>query len=308
MDPLRIATRKSPLALWQANFVAQGLCTHHPDLSVELVKMTTTGDRMLSATLASAGGKGLFMKELEISLLDNRADIAVHSMKDVVVTLSEQFEIAAICERDDPFDALVSNDYDALDQLPAGARVGTCSLRRQCLIRHLHPHLEVVNLRGNVNTRLAKLDHGEYAAIVLAASGLDRLGLSERIRQRLPAELLLPAVGQGAIGIQCKKTDAWVRELLQPLDHAPTRRCVEAERAMNAELEGGCHVPIAGFARNLDQGLYLDGLVGKVDGSSVIRAKSQASPEQPVALGRQVAEELIANGAHEILRSVYASH
>lgn len=270
--------------------------------------MTTTGDRMLGAPLASAGGKGLFMKELEISLLDNRADIAVHSMKDVVVTLPEQFEITAICERDDPFDALVSNHYDALNQLPEGARIGTCSLRRQCQIRHAQPGLNVVNLRGNVNTRLAKLDRGEYAAIVLAASGLDRLGLSERIRQRLPAELSLPAVGQGAIGIECKKDDARVRELLQPLDHVPTRQCVEAERAMNARLEGGCQVPIAGFAQVLGEGLCLQGLVGSVDGSSVIRAKSQASLDQPAALGYQVAEELIAGGACEILRVVYNSH
>ena len=308
MNSLRIATRKSPLALWQANFVARKLCAHHPGLSVELVEMTTTGDRMLGAPLANAGGKGLFMKELEISLLDSRADIAVHSMKDVVVTLPEQFEIAAICERDDPFDALVSNDYDALDQLPQGAHVGTCSLRRQCQIRHNRPGLTVVNLRGNVNTRLAKLDRGEYAAIILAASGLDRLGLSERIRQRLPADVSLPAVGQGAIGIECKKADTDVLELLQPLNHVPTRRCVEAERAMNAKLGGGCQVPIAGFARVSDQGLFLQGLVGSVDGSSVIQAESQAALDQTVALGNEVAEQLIARGAREILRSVYNSH
>lgn len=307
MTQVRIATRKSPLALWQAEYVAQQLTTHHSDLDVEFVEITTTGDRLLGAPLASAGGKGLFMKELELSLLEGQADIAVHSMKDVVVSLPDEFEIAAICRRDDPLDAFVSNQFDDMDQLPDGARVGTCSLRRQCQIRHAYPNLTVLNLRGNVNTRLRKLDDGEYEAIILAVSGLKRLNMTDRIRQRIPPHVSLPAVGQGAIGIECKKDNVQVIDLMRPLDHLPSRRCVEAERALNARLEGGCQVPIAAFAQLNEETMDLEGLVGTVNGETVLRSRAEGNADQPAALGEQVADELIQLGARKILQEVYQS-
>ena len=307
MTHLRIATRKSPLALWQANYVAKQLTARNSGLEVDLVETTTTGDRMLDAPLAHAGGKGLFMKELEVSLLEGRADIAVHSMKDIVVSLPEEFMLAAICERDNPFDALISNHYESLDQLPKGARVGTCSLRRQCQLRNRYPQLEVLNLRGNVNSRLNKLDRGEFEAIILAASGLERLGLTERIRQVIPDSISLPAVGQGAIGIETRNEDDAVNELVHPLDHLPSRQCVEAERAMNKKLEGGCQVPLAAYA-HIDAGrMNLKGLVGSVDGSSLLRTEVAGPTEQGIDLGEQAAEELIKLGAKEILLEIYRS-
>ncbi|MDJ0956396.1 MAG: hydroxymethylbilane synthase [Arenicellales bacterium] len=307
MTQVRIATRKSPLALWQAQYVAQQLTAHHSDLRVEFVEITTTGDRLLGAPLASAGGKGLFMKELELSLLEGHADIAVHSMKDVVVSLPDEFEIAAVCRREDPLDAFVSNQFNDLDQLPEGARVGTCSLRRQCQIRNAYPGLKVLNLRGNVNTRLRKLDDGEYEAIILAVSGLKRLNMADRIRQRIPPAVSLPAVGQGAIGIECKKDNTLAIDLTLPLDHGPSRRCVEAERAMNARLEGGCQVPIGAFAQITGESMNLDGLVGTVDGETVLRTRADGDADQPTALGDQVADQLIKLGAREILEEVYRS-
>ena len=307
MTQVRIATRRSPLALWQAEYVAQQLTTYHSGLDVEFVEITTTGDRLLGAPLASAGGKGLFMKELELSLLEGQADIAVHSMKDVVVSLPDEFEIAAICRRDDPLDAFVSNQFDDMDQLPDGARVGTCSLRRQCQIRNAYPNLTVLNLRGNVNTRLRKLDDGEYEAIILAVSGLKRLNMTGRIRQRIPPTVSLPAVGQGAIGIECKKDNIQVIDLMGPLDHLPSRRCVEAERALNARLEGGCQVPIAAFAQLNEEMMGLEGLVGTVDGETVLRSRAEGDADQPAVLGEQVADKLIQLGAREILQEIYQS-
>lgn len=307
MTRLRIATRKSPLALWQANHVARQLTARNVGLRVDLVETTTTGDRMLSAPLASVGGKGLFMKELEVSLLEGRADIAVHSMKDVVVSLPEEFRLAAICERENPYDALVSNHYESLDQLPKGARVGTCSLRRQCQLRKAYPQLNVMNLRGSVNTRLKKLDNGEFEAIILAVSGLQRLAMTDRIRQQIPVSISLPAVGQGAIGIEIRQEDKVAHNLVLPLDHTPSRQCVEAERAMNKKLEGGCQVPIAAFAQIHNDQMSLEGLVGSIDGKNVIRTKVEGLPEQALALGEQAADELAQLGAHDILCEVYGS-
>jgi len=305
-QPLRIATRKSPLALWQAKYVAGQLCTHHPELRVELVEVTTSGDRLLSAPLASIGGKGLFMKELEMSLHKGQSDIAVHSMKDVVVRLPEEFTISAICAREDPLDAFVSNDYAALDRLPDGARIGTCSLRRQAQILNKYPALEVLNLRGNVNSRLRKLDAGEFDAIILAAAGLKRLGMVDRIKYSIPPDVSLPAVGQGAVGIESRRDDNAVNKLLGPLDHAASRCCVEAERAMNERLDGGCQVPIGAYAQIVGDQLILAGLVGSIDGKTVIRTRVEGSPAEPTALGRQAADKLIGLGAREILREVFS--
>jgi len=304
-NPLRIATRKSPLALWQAKYVAGQLSLHHPELQVELVAVTTTGDRMLGAPLASIGGKGLFMKELEVSLLEGRTDIAVHSMKDVVVRLPEEFTISSICEREDPLDAFVSNEYAALGQLPDGTRIGTCSLRRQSQIRNRYPALEVLNLRGNVNSRLRKLDAGEFDAIILAAAGLKRLGMDNRIRHTIQPDVSVPAVGQGAVGIECRQNDSRVNDLLKPLDHSASRCCVEAERAMNEKLDGGCQVPIGAYAQIVDGQLKLQGLVGSIDGKTVVRTKVEGAVDEPTALGRQAADKLIDLGARDILREVF---
>jgi len=305
MDTLRIATRKSPLALWQAEYVAGQLSKHHPGLPVTLVEVSTTGDRVLDVPLANIGGKGLFMKELEVALLEGRADIAVHSMKDVVVQLPPEFAIGAICERDDPLDAFVSNDYEALERLPHGSRVGTCSLRRQAQLRAAFPALQVMNLRGNVNSRLRKLDSGEFDAIILAAAGLKRLQMQDRIRHTIDTTVSLPAVGQGAVGIETRNDDFTVHDLLKPLDHEPTRRCVEAERALNEQLEGGCQVPIGAFARIIGDRMILDGLVGSIDGKRMLRTRVEGASDDPSRLGRQAADELVARGAREILREVF---
>lgn len=303
---IRIATRKSPLALWQAEHVAERLRQLHPGLQTELVKMTTRGDKILDAPLAKVGGKGLFVKELEQGMLEGEADIAVHSMKDVPVEFPPGLHLAAILEREDPCDALVSKRYAGLAELPPRARIGTSSLRRQCQIKARFPDCEILMLRGNVNTRLAKLDAGEFDAVILAAAGLKRLGLAERITQRLDVADSLPAIGQGAIGIECRSGDARVNELLQSLHDRDTSICVRAERALNARLQGGCQVPIAGFAELRGERLYLKGLVGRPDGSLLIRAEQSASPEDAEALGTAVAEELLAGGAEAILRELYS--
>lgn len=276
---------------------------HQPQLPIELVTMTTQGDRILGS-LATAGGKGLFTKELEQALLEGRADIAVHSMKDVTVDLPEGLHIPVILQREDPRDALVSNTHASLETLPAGARVGTSSLRRQSQLRHRFPHLEVVELRGNVDTRLAKLDEGQFDAIVLAAAGLRRLGLGARIRAYLPIEVSLPAVGQGAIGVQCRVNDTRTHDLIEPLRHRPTQTCVVAERALNARLSGGCLVPIGAYAQLHDRELHVRGFVGAPDGSRVIYAEARAAAEDAEALGRAVAEDLLQQGAGAILQSV----
>ena len=303
---LRIATRQSPLALWQAQYVQTRLQSCHPGLQVELVPMVTRGDIILDTPLAKVGGKGLFVKELELAMLEGRADIAVHSMKDVPVEFPAGLGLATICEREDPRDAFVSNHYASLDALPAGSIVGTSSLRRQCQIAARRPDLTIRSLRGNVGTRLSKLDNGEYDAIILAAAGLKRLELEARIRQPLTAEQSLPAVGQGAVGIECRLDDAWTRALLAPLNHPETAVRVSAERAMNTRLEGGCQVPIGSYAELHDGELWLRALVVEPDGSQIVRGERRGRPEDAERLGISLAEELLDNGAREILAAVYA--
>ncbi|HXH02972.1 MAG TPA: hydroxymethylbilane synthase [Candidatus Competibacteraceae bacterium] len=306
-DTLRIATRKSPLALWQAEHVAERLRTLHPDLHVELLGMTTRGDKILDSPLAKVGGKGLFVKELEQGLLDGHADIAVHSMKDVPVDaeIPAGLYLPVILEREDPRDAYVSLHHPDPTQLPEDARVGTCSLRRRCQLAARYPRLRLIDLRGNVNTRLAKLDAGEFDAIILAAAGLKRLGLEQRISRRLDPEFSLPAVGQGAIGIECRRDDRRVLDYILPLDHAATHTRVAAERAFSARLQGGCQVPIAGYAELEGDELWLRGLVGAPDGSRIVRGEVRGPASAAVALGQALAEELLARGAADILRQVY---
>ncbi|WP_130833156.1 hydroxymethylbilane synthase [[Erwinia] mediterraneensis] len=301
----RIATRQSPLALWQAEYVQQRLMAAHPGLRVELVPMVTKGDVILDTPLAKVGGKGLFVKELELAMLENRADMAVHSMKDVPVDFPDGLGLVTICEREDPRDAFVSNRYDAIDALPPGAVVGTSSLRRQCQLNARRPDLVIRSLRGNVGTRLAKLDAGDYDAIILAAAGLKRLGLEDRIRLALPAELSLPAVGQGAVGIECRLDDHQLITLLQALNDEDTATCVTAERAMNTRLEGGCQVPIGSFAVLEEGELWLRGLVGSPDGSTVVSGERRGPRDQAEQMGISLAEELLDRGARDILRDVY---
>lgn len=301
----RIATRQSPLALWQAQYVQQRLMAAHPDLRVELMPMVTKGDVILNTPLAKVGGKGLFVKELELAMQENRADLAVHSMKDVPVDFPDGLGLVTICEREDPRDAFVSNHYHAVDELPPGAIVGTSSLRRQCQLNAYRPDLVVHALRGNVGTRLGKLDAGEYDAIILAAAGLKRLGLEDRIRQALPAELSLPAVGQGAVGIECRLDDTELITLLQVLNHSDTAVCVRAERAMNTRLEGGCQVPIGSFAVLESDQLWLRGLVGSPDGRKMVMGERRGPREQAEQMGISLAEELLDGGARDILRDVY---
>lgn len=302
MAALRIATRKSPLALWQSEHVATLLRAAHPALTVELVPMSTRGDEVLDRSLAAIGGKGLFLKELEVAMQRGQADCAVHSLKDVPMELEAGFALPAILERADSADALVSNAYASLDALPRGARVGTSSLRRQTQLRARRPDLELLDLRGNVNTRLAKLDAGDYHAIVLACAGLERLGLSSRIRARLDAPDWLPAPAQGAIAIECRSDDAATRSLCAALDHAATRIRVEAERAMNRALHGSCHVPVAAHARLDGERLSLDGLVGSVEDGRLMRAGGEGRADAPEALGMEVAQKLLDQGAGDWLR------
>lgn len=304
---LRIATRQSPLALWQANFVKNALEQRFPQLSVELVTMVTKGDIILDTPLAKIGGKGLFVKELELALLEHRADIAVHSMKDVPMEFPEGLGLAVICEREDPRDAFVSNKYNSLADLPKGAVVGTSSLRRQCQLIAKYPHLQVKSLRGNVGTRLSKLDNGEYDAIILASAGLIRLGLAERIRDFISVEDSLPACGQGAVGIETRLNDERVLGYLAELNHQPTACCVQAERAMNTRLQGGCQVPIGGYATLHGDEISLNTLVGALDGSSIVRASAKGHVKDAEKLGVEVAEMLLAKGADEILKAVYQS-
>lgn len=300
---IRIATRKSALALWQAEYVKARLEQAHPGLKVSLVPMVSRGDKLLDAPLAKIGGKGLFVKELETALLENEADIAVHSMKDVPMDFPEGLGLFCICEREDPRDAFVSNTYDSLDALPPGSVVGTSSLRRQAQLLARRPDLNIHFLRGNVNTRLAKLDAGEYDAIILAAAGLIRLGFEARIRASISVDDSLPAGGQGAVGIECRTADAEIHALLAPLHHAETAARVTAERALNKRLNGGCQVPIACYALLEGEQLWLRGLVGQPDGGLLLRAEGRGSDAE--ALGVQVAEQLLAQGAEAILKAVY---
>ncbi|TKR30473.1 hydroxymethylbilane synthase [Luteimonas gilva] len=301
MEILRIATRKSPLALWQTEHVAASLRAAHPGLNVELVPMSTRGDEVLDRSLAAIGGKGLFLKELEVAMQRGEADCAVHSLKDVPMVLEAGFALPAILERADPADAFVSNAYASLDALPQGARVGTSSLRRQAQLRARRPDLELLDLRGNVNTRLAKLDAGDYDAIVLACAGLQRLGFQDRIRVRLQAPDWLPAPAQGAIAVEAREGDARTRALCAALDHAPTRIRVEAERAMNRALHGSCHVPVAAYAELNGENLRLQGLVGDVENGRVLRAQGEGPADAHEALGLQVAQRLLDQGAADWL-------
>ncbi len=302
---IRIATRKSPLALWQAEYVARKLVEIFPDLKTELVKMTTRGDKILDAPLAKVGGKGLFVKELEQGMLEGNADIAVHSMKDVPVEFPDGLHLAAILAREDPRDALVSNHYSSLTDLPENARIGTSSLRRQCQIKEEFPKAEILPLRGNVNTRLSKLDTNEYDAIILAVAGLKRLGFEHRVSQALPPEQSLPAIGQGAIGIECRIDDQRINEMIGALHDKQTSICVTAERAMNETLHGGCQVPIAGFAQ-IDQGfLTLRGLVGKPDGSIIYRTNKNGLIDNAAEIGKAAAQDLLNQGADNILSELY---
>ncbi|RKG29481.1 hydroxymethylbilane synthase [Acinetobacter tianfuensis] len=305
MKSLKIATRQSPLALWQAEHIKARLEAMHAGLSVELVTFVTQGDKILDTPLAKIGGKGLFVKELEAALLDGRADLAVHSMKDVPMALPEGLTLAVICEREDPLDAFVSNQYAHFDELPQGAKVGTSSLRRKCQILKQRPDLDIIDLRGNVGTRLSKLDAGNYDAIILASAGLKRLGLSARIRHTLQPDVSLPAVGQGALGLECREADHAVLELILPLMHDETNACVRAERAFNAYLEGGCQVPIAGYA-TLSQGkIQMEGRVGSVDGLTLLKAEQSGSAADAEQLGVALAQDLLAQGAGDLLKALY---
>ncbi len=306
-NSIRIATRKSPLAMWQAEHVAAALKEAHDGLVVEIIGMSTQGDKILDTPLAKIGGKGLFVKELEQRMLSGDADIAVHSMKDVPVELPDGLHLAAVLKREDPRDAFVSNDHASIAVLPEGARVGTSSLRRQCQLADRRPDLEILPLRGNVNTRLRKLDEGEYDAVILAAAGLLRLGFAERIRAFIAPEESLPAIGQGAIGIECRADDERVNGLLEALHDVPTAACVSAERALNERLQGGCQVPIAGHATLDGERLFLRGLVGNVDGSEIIRAEGVGDSNSPDDIGHAVAGELLDHGAGEILKALYDS-
>lgn len=303
--PIRIATRKSPLALWQAHYVKDALQSAHPGLEVELVTMVTKGDVILDTPLAKVGGKGLFVKELEVAMLEGRADLAVHSMKDVPVDFPQGLGLVTICEREDPRDAFVSNHYSNIDALPQGATVGTCSLRRQSQLQAYRPDLIIKELRGNVGTRLSKLDSGEYDAIILAAAGLKRLELEERIASFIEPEQSLPAVGQGAVGIECRLDDDRLIELLKPLAHKDTTDRVLCERAMNITLQGGCQVPIGSYAVLEGDDLWLRALVGEPDGSHIVRGEIRGPRERAESMGVQLAQQLLDDGAKVILDKLY---
>ncbi len=299
---IKIATRKSPLALWQAEHVKARLEALHTNLDVKLVKMTTKGDQILNSPLSKIGGKGLFIKELEIGMLEGRADIAVHSMKDVPYEIPKDFELGAILKRENPFDAFVSNHFNSIDDLPQGAKVGTCSMRRIVQLKNTRPDLKILDLRGNVNTRLQKLDNGEFDAIILACAGLIRLGFEERIKQQISAEQSLPAVGQGAVGIEIRKNDQMILDLIKPLIDQETSYRVSAERAMNARLEGGCSVPIAGYSTIDGEQITLTGLVGNVGSGVILKKQMSDDINRAEALGVQLADQLIQMGAQEILK------
>lgn len=303
---LKIATRKSPLAMWQAEFIKDKLEEAHPDLTVELMPMSTQGDKILDVPLAKIGGKGLFIKELEERMLAGDAHLAVHSMKDVPMELPEGFVLSAILDRHDPTDAFVSNNYSSLADLPQGAVLGTSSLRRQAQIMAMRPDLEIKFLRGNVGTRLGKLDAGEYDAIILASAGLERLGLADRIKARITPEECLPAVAQGALGIETLENDTATQELVAVLNDPDTEVVVKAERAMNHRLEGGCQVPIGGYAILEGDEVWLRGLVGSEDGTNIIRHEARAPRADAEKMGREVGQALLDKGADKILQELYS--
>lgn len=302
---LRIATRKSPLALWQAEHVKTRLMQAHEGLDVELVTFTTKGDKILDTPLAKIGGKGLFVKELEVALLDGRADIAAHSIKDVPMEFPEGLFLATILEREEPCDAFVSNKIDSVQKLPIGATVGTCSLRRKSQLLSKRPDLKIKDLRGNVNSRLEKLDNGDYDAIILACAGLVRLDMADRIKQRISSSWILPAVGQGAVGLEAREGDEETLNLISVLQHEDTADRVTAERALNKRLEGGCQVPIASYAMLDGDTLHLQALVGEPDGSLIIQGDVSGHRSEAEALGEKLADDLLSRGAKEILDKLY---
>lgn len=304
MKKLKIATRKSPLALWQAEHVKNRLLEIHSDLTVELVSMTTEGDRFLEAPLIAVGGKGLFIKELEQALLEGKADIAVHSMKDVTIDLPDELDLPVILQREDTRDVFISNTCENIEQLPANAVLGTSSLRRQSQVKALHPEISLKDLRGNVGTRLGKLDEGEYDAILLAAAGIIRLGLSERITQFIAQSVLLPAIGQGAIGIECRAGDDVVGDIIAPLNHKETALCVQAERAFSRHLFGGCQLPIAGQAVIEGNNIKLTGLIARVDGAEVLKSEQEGNIADIDNIGITLAESLLQRGGDKILKEL----
>jgi hydroxymethylbilane synthase len=299
-----IATRESQLALWQAEHVKARLMALHPGLEVELLGMTTQGDQILDSPLSRIGGKGLFVKELEVAMAEGRADLAVHSIKDVPMDLPEGFELTAISQREDPRDAFVSNNYARLSDLPGGARVGTSSLRRHAQLRARFPHLVIDTLRGNVNTRLRKLDEGQYDAIILAAAGLKRLGFTDRIRTEIPPEESLPAVGQGALGIEIRSGRPDIAALLAPLNDPETAACVRAERAMSRRLQGGCQAPIGGFAQVRDGQIHLRAFVADLEGIRFYRSEIMGAMDDPEAVGEAAARDLVHQGADTLLAEI----
>lgn len=305
MNPLFIATRKSPLAMWQAEFVKAQLLQQHPQLAIELIGMSTQGDVLLDVPLAKIGGKGLFIKELEEQMLAGKAQLAVHSMKDLPAVLPEGFAVGAVMARHNPLDAFVSNTYASLDELPQGAIVGTSSLRRKSQLLAVRPDLQLHDLRGNIHTRMRKLDEGQYDAIILAAAGLERMDMPERIRSVIPAEVCLPAVAQGALAIEVLANDARTQGFVDCLNDESTLACVRAERAMNAALEGGCQVPIGSYAIWQGEQIWLRGLVASLDGKTIIRGERKGSAADAQAMGEDLAQELLTNGAKSILDAVY---
>lgn len=310
-DRLVIATRGSKLALWQANWIKALVEKDNPGITVELKKIRTTGDKILDVPLAMVGGKGLFVKEIEEALLKNDADLAVHSMKDVPTDLPKGLHLSAICKREDPRDAFLSRiqgpsfRIPTLRELPQGATVGTSSLRRMCQLLNMRPDLKITQLRGNLDTRIRKLDEGQFDAIIVAVAGVKRLGMQERITEKLATDVSLPAIAQGAVGIECRIDDAFVNTLLKLLDHQETSVCVSAERAFLRRLEGGCQVPIAAHAVLRDNRINIDGLVGSVSGDRIIRDTLDGTPEEAELLGIRLAEKLISRGAGEILSDIY---
>jgi hydroxymethylbilane synthase len=308
MKKIRIGTRNSQLALWQANTVRDGLLQHYPGIDVELVGIISEGDRTLDIPLHQAGGKGLFLKELESALVAGEIDLAVHSMKDVTVKLPDGLHIPVLCPREDARDAFVSNQYDSLDDLPKSAVVGTCSLRRQCQVRARYPHLELKNLRGNVNTRLGKLDAGQFDAVILAAAGLKRLGMSSRIRQFISPDVCLPAVGQGIVGVECRVDDDEINGFIRVLNDDDSSIQVGAERQVNTILDGGCHAPLAVYAEpvveNGQKKMRLRALVGRIDGSVILRSDKYGAYSATTSLGFEVATDLLDQGAAEIISAI----
>jgi hydroxymethylbilane synthase len=302
---LIITTRESPLALRQTEWVKTKLTELHPELQVELLGVTTRADKLLTISLSEVGGKGLFVKELEEALLEGRAQLAVHSMKDMPMEFPLGLGVPVVCEREEVRDVLVSNHYASLETLPTGARIGTSSLRRQSQLRALRPDLIIENLRGNVNTRLARLDRGDYDALILAGAGLKRLGLEHRIATFISIDQILPAVGQGALALECHEADGWTKEQIAPLNHAGTFACVTAERALCRQLGGGCQLPVAAYAELVEGQLDLRGLVGSLDGKIILQARLQAALHEAESLGKQVADLLLQQGADKILREFH---